>query len=98
MTCVCVSVLLELCVACGVQIFEGKYAESKAAWDIAMADFQKKHPQPPAVPKRPLTGFMLFCGENRATINAENPGLKTTELAKVMPSSYMHHIQSLFPV
>lgn len=33
-------------------------------------------------PKRPLSAYMLWLGENREQIKRENPGIKVTEIAK----------------
>lgn len=33
-------------------------------------------------PKRPLSAYFLWLGENREQIKRENPGMKVTEIAK----------------
>lgn len=33
-------------------------------------------------PKRPLSGYMIWLGENREQIKSDNPGIKVTEIAK----------------
>jgi hypothetical protein len=43
-----------------------------------------KKTKDPDEPKKPTTGWLLFCGETRAQLMAENPGTKQSELSKMM--------------
>ena len=35
------------------------------------------------MPKRPMSGFMLFVNEERESIKAKNPDIKVTEVGKI---------------
>lgn len=41
-------------------------------------------PKGPQKPKRPMSAWLIFCGTRRATIKAENPELKMTDIVKKM--------------
>ena len=41
-------------------------------------------PEGPQKPKRPMSAWLIFCGTRRATIKAENPELKMTDIVKKM--------------
>ena len=44
--------------------------------------------QHPSMPKKPLGIYFRFLGEIRPTVTSQNPGLKMTEVAKIMAQKY----------
>jgi hypothetical protein len=41
---------------------------------------RKREPKDPNAPKKPLTGYMTFCQEERENIKSENPEMKAKEI------------------
>ena len=44
--------------------------------------------QHPSMPKKPLTIYFRFLGEIRTIVTKQNPGMKITEVSKIMAQKY----------
>ena len=76
--------------------FEEAAKAAKHAWELANPDAAKKKPaakkngraprakKDPNAPKKPLSAYIIFSKERRASVVAENPGMKVGEVAKVL--------------
>lgn len=41
-----------------------------------------------APPKKPMTGFIIFCNEKRETVRTDNPDVKITEITKILGQAW----------
>jgi len=48
----------------------------------------KKAKKDPNAPKKASTAYMQYCNETRKAVQEKNPGLKMTEVAKIIGSSW----------
>ncbi|KPP62258.1 high mobility group protein B3-like [Scleropages formosus] len=66
--------------------FEDMAKQDKARYDEEMLSYSdkkgKKSKKDPNAPKRPPSGFFLFCSEHRPKIKAQNPSLGIGEIAR----------------
>ncbi|XP_051960543.1 high mobility group protein B3-like [Xyrauchen texanus] len=67
--------------------FEDLAKQDKARYDQEMTHYNpgkksRKQKKDPNAPKRPPSGFFLFCGEQRPGIKAQNPSLGIGDVAK----------------
>ncbi|AET39976.1 DNA-binding protein ABF2 Ecym_5207 [Eremothecium cymbalariae DBVPG len=58
-------------------------ARLKREYEAVKSDFQKTLP-----PKRPASGYILYSNEVRPLVTARNPGLKPTELVKLISEQW----------
>ena len=49
---------------------------------------KKKKAKDPNAPKRPLSSYMIFAGETRASVVAENPGFSIGEVGKALGAKW----------
>jgi len=71
--------------------FEKKHKAAMAKYNEEIADLPaeakkagSKRKKDPNAPKRPMSGYMLFCNANRKSVQKKNPSLKMTELSGVL--------------
>jgi len=75
---------------------------------IGSKDFQKKllaasgkkklkKPKDPDSPKKPTTAWMLFCNDTRPQLKDENPGVKMSEISKLMSPMWQELQKSTDP-
>ncbi|XP_051955554.1 high mobility group protein B3-like [Xyrauchen texanus] len=67
--------------------FDDLAKKDKARYDQEMMHYNpgqkgKKQKKDPNAPRRPQSGFFLFCGEHRPSIKAQNPSLGIGDVAK----------------
>ncbi|XP_051537255.1 high mobility group protein B3-like [Myxocyprinus asiaticus] len=67
--------------------FEDLAKQDKARYDQEMMHYNpgkkgKKQKKDPNAPRRPPSGFFLFCGEHRSSIKVQNPSLGIGDVAK----------------
>jgi hypothetical protein len=61
--------------------FEFEKAAYTGRWK---APKNERPPKDPNAPKRPITAFLAFSNHHRALVKAQNPGMMTTDLSKIL--------------
>lgn len=78
--------------------FEDQAKQDKVRFDQEMKGYTptkgsgrgKKAKKDPNAPKRPPSGFFLFCGEHRPKIKAQNPSFGIGDVAKKLGEQWNH--------
>ena len=65
-----------------------KAKKAKTAPKPAKKPAKKKAAKDPNAPKRPLSSYMIFAGETRASVVAENPGFSIGEVGKALGAKW----------
>lgn len=65
-----------------------KAKKAKTAQTAKKKTTKKKTKKDPNAPKRPLSSYMIFAGEARASVVAENPGFSVGEVGKALGAKW----------